>query len=253
MQKDNVVATMPAGWTLIYSVNNGITSRASAWWARRGAVAPSYLITRPAGDSGIAAVVGYRGCIAEGNPIHLFNIQNTSPTGTTITAPSITTTVNNCRILFIAHAADDGACGSFSGSNPSPIKFLDDNTDLGTDSGLAVADGIQLGLGETGARTATYSLSGLHIGAVIALTPAAVDGYFTGGFVKFGIEARTIMSHVGNQITMAYRMTHLANNNTVDVYPGCDGRNVTCRDKFNNILNFLGFPYIPIENPAFRT
>lgn len=79
------------------------------------------------------------------------------------------------------------------------------------------------------------------------------DGYFTGGSVEFGVEARTIVSHVGNIITIVYRMTNLVSGNSVDAYPGCDGRNVTCRDKFVNILNFLGFPYIPIENPAYRT
>jgi len=253
-QKDNIVSTMSADWTLIYGVNNNdVTSRASAWWARRGSSTPSYLITRSGGNSGIAAVVAYRGCIADGNPVHLSGTQNTSPSGTTITAPSITTTVNNCMLLFIAHAVDDGTCGSFSGTSPVPIEFLDDNTSLGTDSGLAAGDGVQPGLGVTVARTATYSLSGFHIGAVIALKPASIDGWFIGGLMEFGVEKRTIVMHVGNVITIAYRMVNLADNDSVDVYPGCDGRNITCRDKFDNIINFLGFPYIPIENPAMRT
>lgn len=32
---------------------------------------------------------------------------------------------------------------------------------------------------------------------------------------------------------------------TYTVYPGCDKRLTTCRDKFSNVVNFGGFPYIP--------
>ena len=84
-------------------------------------------------------------------------------------------------------------------------------------------------------------------------------GYFIGGTVEFGVEKRTIVAHSVNTITMSYRMINLDLNNDdisdgdVDVYPGCDGRAATCRDKFDNIFNFFGHPYIPIENPAMRT
>jgi len=86
-------------------------------------------------------------------------------------------------------------------------------------------------------------------------------GYFIGGTVEFGVEKRTIVAHWGDTITMSYRMINLDLNDDdisdgdVDAYPGCDGRAATCRDKFvnNNIFNFFGHPYIPIENPAMRT
>jgi len=79
-----------------------------------------------------------------------------------------------------------------------------------------------------------------------------VDGYFTGGKVVFGDEARTMVSHVGNVVTLMYKFKELATGNSVDAYPGCDGRVETCRDKYDNILNFLGFPFIQAENPAKR-
>lgn len=78
------------------------------------------------------------------------------------------------------------------------------------------------------------------------------DGYFIGGEVKFGLEARAIVGHVGTSITMAYSMAELVSANSVDVYPGCNGRAETCRDTYDNILNFLGMPFIPMENPATR-
>ena len=33
------------------------------------------------------------------------------------------------------------------------------------------------------------------------------------------------------------------------VYPGCDHTIETCRSKFNNVRNFGGFPWIPVNNP----
>jgi hypothetical protein len=253
-QRDNVVPTMSADWTQIYTQVNGTTMRATAWWMRYGETAPNYLITRAAGDTGIAVVVCYRDCISEGDPIHKSAKQNT-PGSATVNAPAVTTTLENCKILFVCHAWNDGTCGAFSGTNPVPSEFLDDNTDLGLDAGLAISDGVQIGSGDTAARTATYSTTGYHVGATIALTNESRDGYYIGGVVEFPAEneKRTIVANSGNTITMIYRMVHLEDNDTVNVYPGCDGRNTTCRDKFDNIRNFLGFPYIPIENPALRT
>lgn len=78
------------------------------------------------------------------------------------------------------------------------------------------------------------------------------DGYFIGGELVFEAESRTIVAHVGANVTLMYKMKNLEDNDTVDVYPGCDGRLDTCRDKFDNIINSLAFPFIPTENPALR-
>lgn len=78
------------------------------------------------------------------------------------------------------------------------------------------------------------------------------NGYFIGGLVQYDGESRVCTNHVSTQVTLAYPMLYLADSETVDIYPGCDGRINTCRDKFNNIANFFGFPFIPEENPALR-
>jgi uncharacterized phage protein (TIGR02218 family) len=78
------------------------------------------------------------------------------------------------------------------------------------------------------------------------------DNYFTRGELVFGVESRTVVSHIGFDITLMYKMKELEDNDTVDVYPGCDKRLETCRDKFDNIGNSLAFPFIPLENPAIR-
>jgi len=78
------------------------------------------------------------------------------------------------------------------------------------------------------------------------------DGYWTGGQVLFGDEARTVIAHVDNTITLMYKMKELEDTDTITITPGCDGRVETCFAKYNNVINFLGFPFIPVENPALR-
>ena len=78
------------------------------------------------------------------------------------------------------------------------------------------------------------------------------SGYFTFGRIEFGGTYRTIVAHSGNNVTLAYKFKDLENDAAVDAYPGCDGQIETCRDKFNNVIQYLGFPYIPTENPAVR-
>ncbi|MBW2598546.1 MAG: phage BR0599 family protein [Deltaproteobacteria bacterium] len=77
-------------------------------------------------------------------------------------------------------------------------------------------------------------------------------GYFTGGEAVFGHQSVSIVAHVGAEITLTHKMQGITDSDSVDVYPGCDGRAETCRDKYDNILNFFGFPFIPLENPAMR-
>jgi len=77
--------------------------------------------------------------------------------------------------------------------------------------------------------------------------------YFTRGYVKCGSEKRPVVSHMNDTITLGYKMTTVSGGASVEVFPGCDGRSPTCRDKFNNIVNYLGFENIPEENPALRT
>jgi len=79
------------------------------------------------------------------------------------------------------------------------------------------------------------------------------DGYFIFGPLKYGDSFRTIVGHLGNEIVLNYKIKELESGNTVKAYPGCDGRLATCQsDKFDNLLNFLGFPFTPEENPTLR-
>lgn len=97
----------------------------------------------------------------------------------------------------------------------------------------------------------TISDDGTIITAAIFGTYA--DGYFTRGHLidENGSE-RFIIYHIGTTIKLRSRITGLAASDDVDVYPGCDGRMTTCRDKYSNLNNFFGTPFIPMDNPVTR-
>lgn len=76
------------------------------------------------------------------------------------------------------------------------------------------------------------------------------DGYFTGGIVKLPSGAmRFIVGHTSATLTLSRPFIESVGGMTVEVFPGCDHLKTTCHSKFNNLLNFGGFPYIPSVNP----
>ena len=78
------------------------------------------------------------------------------------------------------------------------------------------------------------------------------DGYFTGGNIVSGEHRRMITDHSGNILTMRYPISTFTSGETrtIDAYAGCDGNIETCRDRFTNVVNFGGQPYIPLDNPT---
>jgi len=76
------------------------------------------------------------------------------------------------------------------------------------------------------------------------------NGWFTGGIVQFPSGTlRFISEHKSDLITCTRPFTENVNGQTVSVFPGCDHAKQTCINKFDNLLNFGGFPYIPVVNP----
>jgi len=78
------------------------------------------------------------------------------------------------------------------------------------------------------------------------------ENYFTNGYVEYNGEYRMITYHspADNKIYLHAPFDDDVNNKKVRVYPGCDKTAQTCKNKFNNLENFLGFPYIPNKNPT---
>jgi len=77
------------------------------------------------------------------------------------------------------------------------------------------------------------------------------DGFYSGGEVHYGADARLITSHIGNALVLHVPFDSRVTTGTlVEIFPGCDRRASTCVSKFNNLANFVGMPYIPDKNPT---
>jgi len=88
-------------------------------------------------------------------------------------------------------------------------------------------------------------------GATIEVAAAASkpDGYFVAGMLATNEGQRMIVGHTGANLTMVAPMPSLAIGDSVRLYAGCDHSMSTCLDRFSNLDNFGGFPYIPQKNP----
>jgi uncharacterized phage protein (TIGR02218 family) len=89
-------------------------------------------------------------------------------------------------------------------------------------------------------------------GSVITVSAAETygDGWFVGGFVKYGDYIyRSINGHVGANIDLDRAIQGLTTGDTLRLYPGCDHTSTCCRDKFDNLVNFGGFEFIPNVSP----
>ncbi len=85
---------------------------------------------------------------------------------------------------------------------------------------------------------------------------AQADGYFDTGTITFsgGQNAgatRTIKSYIGGVITMSTPLYFLpAAGDTFTAYAGCDKTQATCANKFNRVISFRGFPFIPVPEAS---
>lgn len=85
---------------------------------------------------------------------------------------------------------------------------------------------------------------------------AFADGYFVGGMLRAPDGALSyVTGHVGSSITvqrLSYELVEVIGEGfpfNVTLYPGCDHSRVTCDAKFDNLLNYGGFDFIPQKNP----
>jgi len=105
-------------------------------------------------------------------------------------------------------------------------------------------------------------------GLIVSVGEAATfpDGYFTAGMIEAPDGTlRFITNHVGSTLTLirpvyslseafansgyGYNYGNFYGSVVVNIYPGCDRSKETCNDKFSNLLNYGGYPFIPLKNP----
>ena len=77
------------------------------------------------------------------------------------------------------------------------------------------------------------------------------NGWFTAGYAvnTANGETRFITEHVGDMVKLVYPFTGLTNGTVLAFYAGDDHQPETCRVKFNNKANYLGFDFFPKFNP----
>lgn len=76
------------------------------------------------------------------------------------------------------------------------------------------------------------------------------DGHFKAGdIVRLADgERRLIVAQGGTLLTLNFPFRVLLPGDAVEFFAGCDHTPATCRDKFANIVNFGGHPFIPDQN-----
>lgn len=77
--------------------------------------------------------------------------------------------------------------------------------------------------------------------------------HFTSGYCEFNNQFRIITSHTGNKITVVFPFTGLTAGNNIIAYAGCNKTYEDCISKFDNLNNFVGFPYLPPSEPQEET
>lgn len=88
-------------------------------------------------------------------------------------------------------------------------------------------------------------------GNVVTVAAAAgyADGYFAGGMLRANSEYRMISAHAGNQVTLVDAVAGLTDGTAITLWPGCDRSTATCNNRFGNLDNYGGLPFLPQKNP----
>lgn len=115
-----------------------------------------------------------------------------------------------------------------------------------------------LGDSRCGVNLATYTYSGTvtDVTSNLVFSDSVVsqnDDYYnfglltwlTGSNAGLSIEIRDFVSATGTFSLYEYMQNDILVGDTFEVYAGCDKKLSTCLNKFNNVLNFRGEPYVP--------
>lgn len=78
----------------------------------------------------------------------------------------------------------------------------------------------------------------------------ALADFFVAGYLEVDGDFRTVVAQSGDVLTIVVPFLESPLGKAVVARAGCKQRAVEdCEDKFNNLVNFGGFPYVPKSNP----
>jgi uncharacterized phage protein (TIGR02218 family) len=99
----------------------------------------------------------------------------------------------------------------------------------------------------------TAPLDALSFTAAIDVADDRPDDWFAGGVIRFtsgqnsgrAIEVRGANLATGDLVLAFPPPFPVGTGDAFEIYPGCDKRLETCIDRFDNVLNFRGDPFVP--------
>ncbi|HEY2393872.1 MAG TPA: DUF2163 domain-containing protein [Candidatus Angelobacter sp.] len=97
--------------------------------------------------------------------------------------------------------------------------------------------------------------SGSTVNKLISASIKA-DGYYDNGQIAFTSGAnsglvKAVKQYLGQQFTFNSPLPFMPSaGDAFTAYPGCDKTQLTCTNKFSNLVNFEGFPYVPVPETA---
>lgn len=76
------------------------------------------------------------------------------------------------------------------------------------------------------------------------------DGYYSNGYIVHETYTKKlIQDHVGEDLVLLNSIEGAEVGDTVTIFAGCDRNIDDCKNKFDNLDNFGGFPFVPDKNP----
>jgi hypothetical protein len=156
----------PAGWVAVtgspQGTGSGATSdtcsRMSVFWKRHTGSESSVTIP-DSGDHQIGGIMTYRGCPTSGDPWNAIASDIETTASTSITWPSVTTTVSDCLVVLITGTGQDTTNVQVSGVTNGALANIQQRANAwvttGGGGGVAIFDGEKATAGVVGNTTGT--------------------------------------------------------------------------------------------------
>ena len=168
-RSNSATLTAPGGWMEVLTDPHSGGALQMSIWRRVASSEPASYTWSISSAFNIAIACGAWSGRDTTTPINASGSQENA-SSTSITAPSITTNVDGCDIVYA------GCRQGSSGFTPDAAfteRSDHGSTDAGSNVAMETADRVQATLGATGTATATHAGAALNIGAQVALAPAA--------------------------------------------------------------------------------
>ena len=173
--------TAPTGWaevtgSPVTDVATTAGSKLQVFWKRAASSAEGNVTVPDSGDHQLARIVTFNGCAPTGNPWNVVTTATKTTASTTVTFPSVTTTVDEVLCVLIATRANDSASTTAFGLPGAMTSSLanrsksEAGTTSGHGGGFVVFVGEKATAGATGTSSTTCP-SSTNAMMVIGLRP----------------------------------------------------------------------------------